>query len=412
MIRISPHRIPVNRNRIVAFFLHYFLKINFFLYRFFSLKILDSRLETLPINGIKKILIIRLDGLGDVVMSTPAFKALREIFVHAHITLLVANWSKDLVEVMQTFDEFIYFDAPWIVKEKKRKLTKLFRIFKKLREEKFDLAIDLRGDFRNNILMYFSNAKYRLGFNITGCDFLLTHLVSIGESHHPVNASLSLIKYLKPENTKAYTLNLWITKEDQDFAEQFLRENGMNSNGNNNIIVMIHPGAKWYGRRWKAERYAKIADSLIEKYNTKVILAGSSNDLELVEDIASLMKHIPIKAAGKTSLRQFLALLEKSDLFIGLDSGPMHMAVAMGTNVIALFSAARPEAVGPYGSGHIIVTKQDNFPCSPCAQTVCKMPNNSCMQAITVEDVWKAVEIQIKKILSQQQRKNIANIIN
>jgi len=407
LIRISSQRIPVKRNRVLALVIHYILRVGFFLFRFFSLNFLFRRKE-LPLKNIKKILVIRIDGLGDVVMSTPAFKGIREIFSNAHITLLTATWSKELVEVMPTFDELIYFDAPWIVKKQKGKLINLFKIVKKLRIEKFDLAIDLRGDFRNNILMYFCNRKNRIGFNITGCDFLLNHVVPIGENHHLVNASLSLINYLKPKNIKEYTLNLWTTKEDRDFIDHFLRENGINSNKVSNIIVIIHPGARWYGRRWKAERYAQIADSLIEKYDARVILGGSSSDFELIRDIASLMKHIPIEAAGKTSLRQFLALLEKSDLFIGLDSGPMHMATAMGTKVVALFGPARPEAVGPWGNGHIVITHQKDFACSPCAQTVCKRPYDSCMQAITVEEVWAAVQEQIGKIFYQRRfKKNL-----
>jgi len=396
MLKVSHQRIPVRKNRILALIIHYILKGCFLVYRFFSLKFFHEQRE-LPLKEIKKILIIRTDGLGDVVMSTPAFSALRDIFPQSNITLLAGSWSKNLVEAMPTFDRIIYFDMPWIVKRQRKKLTKLFKIIKKLRTENFDLIIDIRGDFRNNIFMYLCNGKYRVGFNITGCNFLLTHVVPIDENH-PVNASLSLINFLKPENMKEYTLNLWITKEDRDFADLFLGENGIN----NNIVVIIHPGTKWYGRRWKAERYAKIADSLIEKYSAKVILAGSSSELELIRNIANLMKRAPIKAAGKTSLRQFLALLKKSDLFIGLDSGPMHMAAAMGVKVVALFGPARTDAVGPWGNGHIVVTHQKDFTCSPCAQTVCKRPDNSCMDAIKVDEVWEVVEQQIDRVFIER----------
>ncbi len=167
---------------------------------------------------------------------------------------------------------------------------------------------------------------------------------------------------------------------------------------NHHPIVIIHPGARWLGRCWTAEGHAQIADRLINEYNANVIITGSHDELQLVEHIVNLMMYKPIVAAGKTSLGQLLALLEKSDFFIGVDSGSMHMAVAMGINVIALFGAARPEAVGPYGDEHIVVTKQHLFPCSPCSQTVCKRKEQNCMQAITVEEVWKAVEVQMEKL--------------
>jgi lipopolysaccharide heptosyltransferase II len=401
MIKISPQKIVAKKNRILALIIHYFLKSVFLLYQFIRLNFSRDQ-KDLPFEEIKKILVIRIDGLGDVVMSTPAFKALRDIFSDAHITLLAAGLSKELVEVMPTFDEVIYFDAPWIAKEKKGKFRKLFSTVKRLRKKKIDLAIDLRGDFRNIILMYVLSAKYRLGFDITGCNFLLTHIVPCGDNHHPVTICLSSIKYLSQKDKGEHSLSLWITKKDREYAENLLENCGIDYVGNGDLVVIVHPGAKWYGRWWMPEGYAQIADRLIYEYEAKVILSGNSTDIEITQHIANLMKHRPVITAGKTSLRQFLALLEKSNLFIGVDSGPMHMAAGMGIKIVALFGPARPEAVGPWGNGHIVITKQDDFPCSPCAQTICKMPNNSCMHAITVEDVWEAVEQQVDKIFKER----------
>lgn len=411
MLKVSHHRIPVKKNRILALIVHYVLKGCFLLYRFFSLKFFHEQ-EELPLKEIKKILVIRIDGLGDVVMSTPAFKALRDTFLYSHITFLAASWSKDLVEVIPTFNETIYFDAPWVVKEQKKKIIKLLRLVKKLRREKFDLAIDLRGDFRNNILMFVCKAKYRVGFNITGCHFLLTHVIPCDENHHPVKMALSLAEYLNRENKEKYKMCLWIRKEDQDFAAEFLSKNDLNDSSGDKLVIVIHPAAKWYGRQWTIEGYAAIADRLIKKYGAKVIFTGSSDEIELTQNIVNGMRYKPIIATGQTTLRQFLALLERSDLFIGVDSGPMHMATAMGTKVVAFFGPARPEAIGPYGDGHIMVTKQGEFTCSPCAQTVCKRTDYSCMKAITEEEVWKAVETQVKKILKEKNKKPYENTFN
>ena len=355
-----------------------------------------NRYLPLSFTKIKKIFVIRTDGLGDIVMSTPIFKALRDIFPYSHITLLSASWSKYLVEAMPTFDEIIYFDVPWIVKGNKILFKGLYQTIIKLRNKNIDLAIDLRGDFRNNILMILCGAKYRVGFGITGCDFLLTHIATCYENHHPANMGQSLIDYINPENKEKYKMSLWVTEEAKKFVVEFLNQNRINYSSNDNLIVIIHPAARWYGREWTIEGYAEIADKLIKEYNAKVIFTGSPDEIELTESIANLMKYKPIIATGKTSLQQLLALLERSNLFIGVDSGPMHMATAMGNKVIALFGAARPEAVGPYGDGHIVVTKQNEFPCSPCAQSVCKRSNDNCMKAITVEEVWNAIEKQVK----------------
>jgi lipopolysaccharide heptosyltransferase II len=342
-----------------------------------------------------------MDQLGDIAMSTPAFSAIRDIFAHSSVTVLASEMSKELVEVMPVFNRIIYFDAPWFVKGKKHGCRRLLAIIKELRRENFDLVVDLRGDFRNNVFMYFCNARYRVGYDITGCQFFLTHIVPLGEDHHPVSMGLSLARYLEPESKKLYKMSLWITEQDREFAVDFLEQNGIAA-GSDRPTVVMHPGARWAGRQWTPEGYARIANRLIENYDANVIICGSGNEIKLADEIKSLMTREPVIAAGKTSLRQFLALLEKSNLFIGLDSGPMHMAVAMGVKVVALFGAARPESVGPYGEGHIVVTKQQLYSCSPCSQTVCKRPDASCMQAITIEEVWNAVEVQLQRLFFEK----------
>lgn len=400
MIKISSAKIPVRKNRTIALIIHYSLKILYFLYCLFRLK-LFCKYDKIPIDEIKKVLVIRVDSLGDITMSGPAFKGIRLAFPDSYITLLAATQSKRLVEDMSTFDKIIYFDAPWLTSGGKKKFRNFLKGTKNLRKLKFDLSIDLRGDFRNNIFMHLLGIKYRMGFDITGCGFLLTHIVPCGDKHHFVDMSFSLNTYLGVKDTAAYNLSLPFTEDEREFAADFLKQNGNISDKKDHSVIIIHPGAKWYGRKWESQKFAQVADLLIEKANAIVILAGSITDLELVEEIASFMKRVPIIAAGKMSLKQFLYLLKKCDIFIGVDSGPMHMADAMGTKVIALLGPARAEAIGPYGNGHIVITKQDDFTCSPCAQTICERYGNSCMQAISVEEVWQAVQKQIDR-LSQE----------
>ena len=136
----------------------------------------------------------------------------------------------------------------------------------------------------------------------------------------------------------------------------------------------------------------------------KVIFIGNTDETELSQKIAKLMKNEPIIATGKLSLRQLLSLLKKTHLFIGLDSGPSQMAIVMGAKVIDILGPAGPEDVIIYSrKQHIIVTKQENFPCFPCLQTVCQRPNDRCMMAITVDDVWQAVETHLKSLKINQQ---------
>lgn len=395
MIHISSERIPVKKNRIIAYFIHYSLKTIFFFCNCITFKKINKNDVKLLNAGIKKILILRLDGLGDIVMSTPGFNAVRDIFPDANISLLASERSKELVEVMPAFNRIIYFNAPWFVKKQNGKINRTIAILKTLGKEKFDLIIDLRGDFRNNVFMYFCSAKYRLGLDITGCGFLLTHIIPVEYPQHLVDSSLSLIKFLDPGRAGKYSPRLYVTEEDRKNIEDILRNNAINYE--KDLLIVIHPGANWYGRRWLPERYARVADLLIEKYNAKIIITGSKDDSDLVNDIINKMKNPAVEIGRENSLREFIALLEKTHLFIGVDSGPMHMAAAMGVPVVALFGPAKPEAVGPYGDKHIVITKQEKFNCSPCSQTICEKENDSCLKAIGVEDVWNGVVKQINR---------------
>ena len=161
--------------------------------------------------------------------------------------------------------------------------------------------------------------------------------------------------------------------------------------------VLIHPGASWHGRHWKPERFSQVADLIIKYQNANVIIAGSISDIKVAEKICSKMKYKAMMVAGRLSIREFIGLIERCDVFLGLDSGPMHMASATNIRIVTLFGPAYADAVGPRGNKHIIIiTHQDDFSCSPCSQTICKKSGNSCMDAIHVDEVYSAVIKQIK----------------
>jgi lipopolysaccharide heptosyltransferase II len=300
---------------------------------------------------------------------------------------------------MPYFDEIRYFDAPWMVKNRRKILHNLGKTVRNLRKEKYEMAIDLRGDFRHNILMFLSNIRYRLGFNIAGCDFLLTHVIPCSPNHHNVKLCFDLIKYLKLKESEKYKPFINITDHDRDKAATIIKQFNTGKQEKKGPLIVIHPGASWYGRRWKPERFAQIANRLIAEYNARVILAGSHFDREITDKIADNMNQRVVIAAGKTTVRELAGLLSMSNVYLGLDSGPTHMASATNTKIVALFGPANPDSVGPWGEGHIIISHHKEFPCSPCDQTVCQKIGNSCMDAIHINEVFNAVSQQIKKSL-------------
>ena len=398
MIKISSHRIPTKRKRTYALIIHYIL---FACHRMGRLMSPSKRehTESIKLEKVKKILVIRLDFIGDMTVSTAGFKAIREFFPHAEITLLAANLTRNIVEVMPFFDRIHYFDAPWMVRNGKNKLQTLLAAIQQIKAEHYDMSIDMRGDFRHNILMYLSKPTHRLGFGITGCDFLLTHPIPSGSNHHMVNLCNDLIHYLCPESKKNYTPSLEITGQDKKKARMIIDHLNNNTFHTQSPIVVIHPGSSWPGRNWRSERFASVADRLIDKYNAKILLAGSASDKKIAREIALNMKNDSMIIAGKTSIREFVGVLEQSDVFLGLDSGPTHIASATGTKLVALYGPALPDAVGPCGSDHIVLSHHKDFPCSPCDQRVCEKSGHSCMDAIQVDEVFDAVSRQIEKII-------------
>lgn len=394
MVKISKYKIFTKKNRTIAFIIHYVLKVVFL-----SVlpKISMKRKEKIDISESKKykILIMRVDGLGDVTMSTNAFNAIREYFPGSHIVLLVAKWSQGLVEISPYFDDIIYMDLPWFTKEGISKYFEILKIVKQIRKEKYDIIFVLRGDLRNNILAYFLGAKYRIGYDITGCDYLLTHIVPLKENElHPTDMCKALIRYLNPANSKEYKLALWVTEEDKKYTKDILEKRSISDN---DLVVMINPGSRWPGRQWTVDGYAAIADGLIDKYNARVIFTGSTKEIEFTEKIVNRMDNKPIILTGQTTIRQLLALLQKSVIFLGVDSGPAHMSAVMGINTVVLFGPALPKIIGPRGDNVKIVKTREIFECSPCHQVKCKYPEYNCMMSIKVDDVWLAVENMLKK---------------
>ncbi len=396
MSKISKFKIILRKNRVLVLIVHYFVKT--ISIAFFFEKIRNKGKEkTICKEDVRNILILRLDGLGDLVMSTPSFAAIREYFPASNICLLAGSWSRELVEAMPFFDKISYFDAPWFVKGKKGWFMSLTRELKRIRWDGYDLAIDLRGDFRNNIFMYLCGIKYRVGYDITGCDSLLTHVIPIGSRHHARDMNLALLNLFGINEKREPDLKICLGEENRAAVDNFFIRTSVEMG--TPPIVVIHPGAKWDGRHWVPDRFSSIGDRLIEKFRAKVILAGGPNDLPLAREIKAAMKQRAEIFDGN-SIVDFCALLERAHVFIGVDSGPMHIATAMGIKVVALFGPGDPDAVGPYGGDYVVVTRRDEFSCSPCSQKQCKRLDGNCMSAIEIEDVWSAVEKQMEKIIN------------
>jgi len=355
----------------------------------------------------QKILIIEEEPIGDVIMSTSIFPALRQRFPSAYIAVMVGSWAKDILSNNPYINELITHDCPWafsdLIISWKGFLSHLKyllyypQVLKKLKSKNFNLGIDLRGDFRNILLFIFlPKIKYSLSYSRTGGDYLLTKAVPFESSQHEVEKNFTLLTYLgiKTEDKK---IRIYPSEEkDKMRVKAKLREHGVKRN---DFITVIHPGAGRRVRLWPPERYAQISDFIRVKFQSRVILTGSQKDLPLVQKVADYTKEEIINLCGKLSLLELGALLKRVNLLICPDTSVMHLASAFNTSMIVLFGPRSPNETKPYLENSYIIWKK--FPCCPCLQKRCKLLSedgwSACMEAITVEDVMNTIENLMEK---------------
>ncbi|MEK6656823.1 MAG: lipopolysaccharide heptosyltransferase II [Nitrospirota bacterium] len=335
-------------------------------------------------RDIKKILIRGTNWIGDAVLTLPAVNAVRKRFPDAEISILVKPWAAGLFESSPDIDKIIIYDD-----KKYSRLCGKRRLISDLKKYKFDMAILFQNAFEAAFLIYFAGIPIRYGYNTDGRGMLLTNKIALSDEtlkKHQVWYYLDLLRPLgitikKPE------LSLKIGNKDKAAASNILKKNRIKKE---DLIIGINPGAS-YGpaKRWFSDRYAKLAEMLIERYNAKILLFGSKDDKGVAAEIASLSSYKLINLAGKTSLSEATALIERSRLFITNDSGLMHISAALNVPVIAIFGSTSPERTGPYGKGHHIIYK--NAECSPCLKRECPT-DFKCMDLISVDEVYNDVE--------------------
>jgi lipopolysaccharide heptosyltransferase II len=341
-------------------------------------------------RDIKKILILRMDGLGDLVISTAALREIRKGFPEAEITLTIGPWSQGIAPCIPFHDHLIVHDAFAFRVFRGGRLINLgqeWSFIRRLRKERFDLGIDLRGDILSIIPLFLSGIRFRFGRDRWGGGFLLTHPVSTDRSKnvHEKDKTLALLNALKIPVTNR-KLELRVPEAEDAFVEQYLRECQISLNVK---VVTIGPMALYSWKRWPPERYAELIKRLSEEISCRVFLLGGQGDKEALDGIASQSGVETINCAGLLNLCQTAALLRRSNLFIGNDSGLSHIAAAMKTPLIQLFGPGEPEKFGYTGAGWIVIQRKD-CPHHPCQQRECITPSDWCMNKITVADVLVA----------------------
>jgi len=340
-------------------------------------------------NRVEKILIVRLSAIGDVIHSLPTAYALRQKHPNAQIDWLVEEQSYPLVKLNPYLDNVIILPRKrWkklINKDFIKGVRSFFSFFKKLRAEKYDITLDLQGLFKSAISSFLVNPNLRMGPS-DGRE--LSTLFYQAKIDLPEKKGHRIYKYLHFAGALEAEMNeinygLKLTPVIKSRVSRLFEENKIDAK---NKIVVLNPFTNWESKNWFLESYFKLANELIKK-GYYVIFTGSRDDKDAIDSFGSVEQDKYSNLAGKTDLQELAEVYRRAALYIGGDTGPTHLAAAVGIPVIALMGPTDPETNGPFGEGHTVI--QDNsLECIRCWDRHCSR-NMQCMKSISVEQVLR-----------------------
>jgi heptosyltransferase-3 len=320
------------------------------------------------INGFKnpknvqiaRILVVKLDEIGDMVNALPVFKELKNLYPNAPITLWCKPFVKTLLEPMSTIDQ--------IVTESK------------MLKGNYDLIVELRGNFESIKYAFLHPPKYRLDRATIRLRNKLKHA-----SHpHEVITNLQIIEPIISTLPSKPLIALDFKDSDIALADQFLSQNNIKQ------FAVFHCGARRKLRQWKESNFIAVAKYLNQHYQLQIVFAGDESDIEMIARMQKSLDFTSFSIAGKFSLSTFAALCKRARIFLGNESGPLHVAAASGCAVLGLYGPGEPHVFYPWGSnGHYL---HEVLSCNPCDQIHCKFPDNTCMDRISIAAVQSKLD--------------------
>lgn len=369
-----------------------------------------SRKSTIPVP---RILLVRPDHLGDLVMTTPVLQALREQAPNAHITMMVGPWSGAVVEHHPALNQLLTCPFPGFQRATQKPLEPyivLSKMARQLRNEHYDLAINLRPDFWwGAALLYLAGIPHRIGYAIEPGTPFLTQALPFPPAEHATISSLRLTSaglqtlgypaLEAPYRPERYPLYFKPRQEEQQWVTQCLLNAGIRQA---DPVVVIHPGTGGEVKLWRTEAWSHIANILTTKkflsLPARIVLTGSPKERPMLEQIAQGMTAAPLLMTNLT-VGQLAALLARAQLVLGVDNGPLHLATAQDTPTLRLFGPTDTHIFGPWGppERHIVIASTQQ--CSTCPMIPCgrldfrpeELPSHPCVRVITEEQVEQAI---------------------
>jgi len=338
----------------------------------------------------KRILIFNVNWLGDVLFSTATIRNVRRNYPDSYIACAIPSRCYPILKGNPHLDEVIIFDE----KDRHSGMLAKLNFISLLRSKKFDTVFLLHRSFSRALICRLAGIEQRIGHNTKKRAFLLTQRIAMPkrDSLHRIDFYLNVIEKAGLRVEDRY-LDFIFTSEEENYVGDFLVKNGVDKD---DFLVALNPGGNWMPKRWPKDCWAKLADSLIDKIKAKVIITGSISDLPLANQIKEMMKAKPLVGCGAFNIKHLAALARRADLFITADTGPMHIANAVGAKkIIAIFGPTAKEITGPYPEANVVILQKDVGCQIPCYKVNCR--DNRCMKAVTPDDVLAEAQ-KIRKL--------------
>jgi len=318
---------------------------------------------------IRNILIFSFSFIGDAVLSTVVIQPLKKRFPEASLTFLVGPNAKGVLAGDMQICDVLEYDN----RGKHAGITGKYKLIKSLRQQKFDLVVDLRDSIWSRFI---SSEHWGMALRGRGLHAVTRYLDVL--ERHGVDTSGALPK-------------LTFSEIEEKKADDFLKNHEIEPNL---PLIGIHPGGNWVYKLWDAENFARIGNILKDDFQAQILLFVGPNEFGLRSKVALMMKERMVFV--REDLRQVAALIRRCNLYIGNDTGPMHIATAVGTPVVAIFGSTDYRRSGPYGSQNAVVRSNIDLGCNPCHPGRnpggCGVGNCKAMKLVTVEHVRKAIE--------------------
>jgi ADP-heptose:LPS heptosyltransferase len=340
----------------------------------------------------KSILILRTSMMGDIINALPSLVALRKTFPEARIGWVVDDRFEEVLSGHPYLDDvFVLSRHRWRKMAKTPRgllqaLGEMRALIRRLRAGRYEVSVDLQTALKTALVTRVARCRTRIAirdFNRRAHWLYGNVVVTVGDQA-TANQFLTATAATGADISLAGRL-FWVPEEDRDWAKAAISAHGFTETG---PLVGFNPGSSSPWRRWPPEMLGKVAATLRDELGARIVILGGPGEVELARAIADHAGGTPLFLAGKCTIKQLAAVLEACDLLVTGDSGPMHVAAAVGTRTVALFSTTRPERSGPWGAGHTLLQAQ-GLPCIPCYnRPTCS--DFGCLRLISADQVVSA----------------------